>query len=292
MSRRAVGSAAVLACCAVLLGAAALAQVPGSPGSQAAPTPAAAPPAPPAPQAPATPLPAAPAAIPLPDVATRAEDAARVLREMAADVAPESPEAALTAIESAIPERKKSLERKATEAEAVLKAEPSLKTLGDLEGSWTADGAALDAWRKAVTERATALEARIAQLGDLEKTWRLTLDQARSEHAPDALIERARSVLADIRSVQSQAQAHRAWVLTLQDQVARLGGRIDEEIDRIRAARGALRGRLFEADQPPLWRAFGEAEPIGSIAATVRDALARDAVVVGEYAAQHVPQLV
>ena len=284
MTRRRVASAACVALCA-LVGTAALAQ---APTNQAAPAATATP----APQAPTTPAPAAPAPIPLPDVATRAEDAARVLREMAADVAPESPETALTAIEAAIPDRRKSLERKAAEAEAVLKAEPSLKTLADLEGAWTADGVALGAWRKTVTERATALEGRIAQLGDLEKTWRLTLDQARSEHAPDALIERARSVLGDIHSVQSQVQAHRAWVLTLQDQVARLGGRVDEEIDKIRAARGALRGRLFEADQLPLWRAFGEAEPLGSIAATVREALGRDAAAVREYAAQHVPRLV
>ena len=245
--------------------------------------------APPA-QAP-TPAPLAapgPAAIPLPDVAMRAEDAARVLREIAADAAPEPP---IVVIEDALPDRKAGLERKAKEAAAVLEAAPSLKALADLEIAWSSEGEALGPWRKTLTERATALEARMAQLGDLEKTWRLTLDQARSEHAPDALIDRARSVLADVRSAQTQIQVRRAVVLTLQDQVARLGGRIDEQIDDIRAARGALRGRLFEPDQPPLWRAFGEAEPIGSIAAAVQETLARDASAIREFAAEHVAGL-
>ena len=270
---------AVLAALGLAAAPLARAQLPAAP----APAPATAP-ASPTP----SPAPAAPAAIPLPDVAARAEDAARMLRELGADLAPEP---AIVAIEDAIPDRKAGLERKAKEAAALLDAGPSLRALADLEVAWSAEGQSLGAWSKTLTERATALEARIAQLGDLEKTWRLTLDQARAEHAPDALVERARSVLADVRAAQGQVQARRAVVLTLQDQVARLGGRIDEEIDDIRAARGTLRGRLFEADQPPFWRALREAAPVGSIAATMGESLVRHAGEIREYEAEHVAPL-
>jgi small-conductance mechanosensitive channel len=220
-----------------------------------------------------TPVPIAPAVIALPDLAASGEIALQRLHAIEAESAPD---ARTTAIAEALPKRAEDLDKGVAAVEEAIETRAGLDSLLDLERKLGAIREEIDGWQSATKARAEALEARVIEVAALKDTWDLTLEAARNEKAPDAVLDRIKDLRKEIRGVQSHIQDLRSEALTQQGEVAKLGTRVSLVLDNVSRARWEIRGRLFEADRSPIWTAFGKAQSFESVLTRVRKAGARD----------------
>ena len=220
-----------------------------------------------------TPWPAMPAAIALPEIAARAEAAIQRLRAIEIETAPD---ARSREIAEALAKRSEDLDKGVAAVEEAIATRAGLDRLLDLQRTLGAVREEIDGWQVSTKARAEMLEARVAELAVLKETWDLTLESARNEKAPDAVLDRVRDVRKDVRAVQSKIQDERGDALTQQGDVARLWTTISLLLDNVSRARWEIRGHLFEADRRPLWIAVRKAQSIDSVMKRVRDAGERD----------------
>lgn len=195
--------------------------------------------------------------IPLPEVSGRAEDTARFLREMGA-VAARDPEVA--AITRELPESRADVRDAAQITEEELRGNPGLDLLSDLRVGWEVRLDALDQWQTTLVRRAASLEEQSSQLEDRLDLWTRTRASARKQGAPAPILERIAATSRSLRETQDAVRERLAVLLTLQDQVGQQRATAVRQLEAVRAARLALRGRIFERDQPALWSALAEAD--------------------------------
>jgi potassium-dependent mechanosensitive channel len=245
---------------------------------------------PPEPQPTPTPLPSSitPAAVALPDIAARGEAAIQRLRAIEIETAPD---ARSKEIADALAKRNEDLDKGVAAVEEAIETRAGLDRLLDLERTLGAHREEIDGWQVATKARAEMLEARVAELAALKNTWDLTLESARNEKAPDAVLDRIRDVRKDVRAVQSKIQDERSAALTQQGDVARLWTTISLLLDNVSRARWEIRGRLFEADRRPLWIAARKAQSVDSVLKRVRDAGNRDRESLRSFAALSVDRI-
>jgi len=222
---------------------------------------------------PPLPPPIAPTAIALPEIAASAEAAIQRLRAIEIEVAPD---ARSKEIAEALSKRSEDLDKGVAAVEEAIETRAGLDRLLDLERTLGALREEIDGWQVSTRARAEMLEARVAELADLKDTWDLTLEGARAEKVPDAVLDRVRAVRKDVRAVQSEIQDERSAALTQQSDVARLWTTISLLLDNVSRARWEIRGRLFEADRKPLWISASKAQSVDSVLKRVRDAGNRD----------------
>ncbi len=135
--------------------------------SQAAPAPAAAPPAEPQP----------PTAIPLPDVSTRAEELARLLRDTS-DQLPTREQ--LDALKATLAERDATLQAKKKEVDTLLAGSPSSMEVREQETYWHVFSTEGAATRRQLLDWANAAQSAVQQLQALQPQWTLTLEENKS----------------------------------------------------------------------------------------------------------------
>jgi len=220
-----------------------------------------------------TPAPIAPAVIALPDIAASGEATLQRLRVIEAEAAPD---ARAIAIAEALTKRGEDLDKGVAAVEEAIATRAGLDRLLDLERKFGAIREEIEGWQVVTKLRAETLEARIAEVAALKDTWDRTLDSARTEKAPDAVLDRVRDVRKEIRTAQSRIQDMRSDALTQQGDVANLWTTISLLLDNVSRARWEIRGRLFEADRNPLWTAVGKAQSFESVLNRVRKATERD----------------
>ena len=216
--------------------------------------------------APALPVPGG-AAIPVPEIAQRADEVATFLRQVAASLASN---AELEAIAQKLPDASARLTTRLGETKQLLDAEPDLARLDALVDAWRTRRLELLKWMDVITARARQLETAIAQVRGLRETWRRTLTDARAAQAPGPIVDRAEAVLATIDATDGPLQVGRASVLVLQDKVAREVTRCEDALALIDQAREGAAAQLFARETPPIWSGQSRAHSWGDLAARVR----------------------
>jgi small-conductance mechanosensitive channel len=98
-----------------------------------------------------------------------------------------------------------------------------------------------------------ALDRDLQSLERLDRTWSATLTLAREEKAPDELVQRVQSLLAEISAVRKSVAAQRTEALRLQARVSDLDLRVTEALQANRRARDATVDQMFSRDSTPLW---------------------------------------
>jgi small-conductance mechanosensitive channel len=212
-------------------------------------------------QDPGSAIPEARPPIPLPEVSGRAEDTVRFLREVGV-VAARDPE--VSAITEELPESRADVRNAAEITEEELLEDPGLDLLSDLQLGWEVRLDALEGWQATLVERAASLEQQGNQLEERLELWGRTRSSARSQGAPPPILERIDATTTSLRQTQDAVRERLAILLTLQDQVGQQLALAVRQLEAVEDARLALRGRIFDRDQPPLWRALGaegEREP-------------------------------
>lgn len=225
---------------------------------------------PPAPAAKAPP----PESIPVPEVARRAEEVGKVLRDFDALLVPGP---AIEVIDKQLPEI---AARIAVETEGTgrqLEPQPAGATLDGLTAQWQTARAGLVGYVNVLAGRATTLEAALDRLTGLRETWTRTRADARASRAPAQVIQRIDSVLTAVAASRTRLEGQRAATLVLQDRAAQEVARCEGMLGRIAALRQGVAEGLLEQDGAPLWHTEQLARAVSELPERVRSAVAADA---------------
>ncbi len=211
--------------------------------SQAAPAPVATPPAQPQPPAP----------IPLPDVAMRAEELMRLLRDINSQLPAREQ---LDAVKATLDERDASLQAKHKEAEALLAGSPNALEVREQETYWGAFSNEGAATRRQLLDWANAAQSAVQQLQTLQPQWTLTLEENQSTPDLGPTLDVIRDAVKSIQTTKTRAQDTLRVIVNLQVSAANQHQLALDVLDRLAQARKQLAGRLLQRDSSLLWQVF------------------------------------
>ncbi len=199
---------------------------------------------------------ATPASIPIPEIATRAEEVAVLLRNIETLLAPD---ADIEAIRQRLPELTGQINARLQETTQSLEGHPSIEALDALFTSWQRIRSELAKALERLTQRATRLEDELERLAGILGIWKRTRADAAASKAPGPVLERIDALLAAIPQAQKRLREERSAVLVLQDQVARQLASCEDGLDRVASFRQGYVGQLLVRDTAPVWsREAGE----------------------------------
>jgi potassium-dependent mechanosensitive channel len=214
----------------------------------------------------------APPAIPIAEIAGRADEVGAFLRSLDERL-PAGPQ--IKRIEQELPPLSERLAERVEQTQQTIESRHALGTLDALTDSWRSSRGGLAAWMALVTERADWLEQQRADLTRLAATWTRTRTEVRAAKAPPELMQRIMDVLTALAGAQARVEAERATTLVLQDRIARELTRADSVLAQIAHARRQAAGGLLVRDSPAIWRvqipAPGSRPPVGVALATLAD---------------------
>ena len=204
-------------------------------------------------EVPATPSPpVVDQAIPLPQIADRAEELDRLLREINNQLIPKSE---LLASAAKAEEQTAEIRRRALQTRDLLAGEPTTLDLEDEQRYWRSRSLEYAEERKLLTLRAAKLEEQIQTLEAQQQEWVATWIQIHESPGIEAIVDRIKQQLDKIQAARSEAQEQLNAVLTMQNQVSQQDQQISDILLRVRQARERERGHLLEMDGRPLWEA-------------------------------------
>ena len=215
--------------------------------------------------------PASAQAIPVPEIAERAEQIAALVRGTGQGPSTTDVEG----IESELAAADQWTRGHLVSTAQVLASSPSPNALAILADSWQVVRRRLTAWNGTLTARATLLEHRVNELETMRTTWSATRKSAVDSRAPTPVLARVDDTRVVIATARRTADERRAHVLELQDKVAKAIARCDDALAHIAQARAAMAGPLLARDSLPIWsreaRARVSADPGGRLRGSVRD---------------------
>jgi potassium efflux system protein len=189
-------------------------------------------------------------AIPLPQIADRAEALDRLLQDIARQLAPTSE---LLQADRADKAQTEEIRQRSAEVDSLLEGLPNTVELRDEDAYWRSLSKQYAAQRKLLTDRAANLQRQILLLDDQQASWQATWNRIHEIKGIDAVVERVRQELEQISTTRSQAQEQLNLVLTVQNQVSQHDQQISDVLVRLRNTQELLRGRLVVRDGYPLW---------------------------------------
>ena len=209
--------------------------------------------------------------IPAPEVAQRAEDATKVLRDLDALLVPGPGIVAIQERQQDIAER---IAVQAEQTDRQLANRPSGAAVDTLTNQWQAVRAELATYVTVLGERAAALERSLQRLTELRETWVQARADARTSRAPAPVLERIDGILSAIDQVRPRLQTERGSTLVLQDRVAQHVVRCDEALTRLAAARTDMAKQLLVRDGVVLWNIEELSAAASELPGRLRDAVA------------------
>jgi small-conductance mechanosensitive channel len=228
-------------------------------------------------------------AVPIPQIASQAEDTVARLRTIEAAATPVS---TVTVIEKRLPDLESRVSEATNETYRVLKQKPTLASLDGLLDPWLNVREQAKVWVTLLTRRAEDLDALLKRLDDIRVRWTLTRDAVSSGGVPEATVGRIGGTLVLIGAAHDRVAERRDQVLVLQDRAAQVLARAEEMLDQIQATRRALLGQLFVRDGIPVWGFFMQSESWRAAREQASQSIGGELPVVSLFARQHGTSLV
>lgn len=208
----------------------------------------------PAPATTASPAaPPSPVAIPLPEVSTRAEELARLLRDTG-DQLPTREQ--LDALKATLAERDATLQAKKKEVDTLLAGSPSAMEVREQETYWHTFSTEGAATRRQLLDWANAAQSAVQQLQALQPQWALTLEENKTTPGLGPTLDVIRDTVKSIQTTSSQAQELLRMVVNLQVIAANQHQLALDVVDRLGDARAQLKEHVLQRDSLPLWQVF------------------------------------
>jgi potassium efflux system protein len=227
--------------------------------------------------------------VPVPQIASQAEDTVTRLRTIEAAAAPVS---TVTVIEKRLPDLEARVSETTNETYRVLKQHPTLASLDGLLDPWLNVREQAKVWVNLLTRRAEDLDALLKRLDDIRMRWTATRDAASSKSVPEATVGRIGGTLVLIGAAHDRVAERRDEVLVLQDRAAQVLSRAEEMLDQIQATRRALLGQLLVRDGIPVWGFFMQSESWRAAREQASHSIGGELPVVSLFARQHGTSLV
>jgi small-conductance mechanosensitive channel len=206
------------------------------------------------PEAPSPPAASEPAnyAIPLPQIAGRAEELDRWLRDITGHL---TLEADLLKSEQQAKADSEELHSRAAEVYELMAGTPTTLELQDEQRFWLTLSRKYTGQRELLTSRAAELEKQIRFLDQQQLDWQATWDEIYQKKEIEAVLERTRQELDSLRSARAELEKELNLILTVQNQVSQMDREISNVLASVREAQDRSRSHLFEQDNRPLWKA-------------------------------------
>jgi potassium-dependent mechanosensitive channel len=205
-------------------------------------------------EAASTPAITAPAdrAIPLPQIADRAEELDRWLVEVTDRL---TPEADLHKAEEEVKGQSEELQKRVNQVNELLASQPTTLERQSEQRSWRVLDQKYATQSEALTPRAAELAKEIQILDQQQLDWEATWDQIHERSEIGTVVERTSQELISISKARAALEKQLNLVLTLQNQVSQIDRQISDVLLKIQEAEDWSRSRLFEQDSRPLWEA-------------------------------------
>ena len=229
----------------------------------------------------AQPRPQPTGAIPLPEVADRAEELDRRLEMIARRVA-ERPET-ISSNQNIVTQAAE-IQGRAQQLGSFLQNVPDALQLRDEFVYWNSLNQQLTSERNLLSSRAAELQNQIRQLDTEEEIWKATQQQIQDTTGIEAVANRIQQEIDAIRSARTQSQEQLNQILNIQNQMSRIARDILDSIDQLHEAQERFRGHLLKRDSPPLWAAHALHEGSTTISLMLRQTAGRNMSTAGEFA--------
>ena len=189
-------------------------------------------------------------AIPLPQIADRAEELDRWLREITSRL---TPEADLLKAEEEAKSQSAELRRHVIQNGDLLASGATTLERQSEQRFWRVLRQKYAAELESLTSRAAELEKQIKLLDQQQLDWEATWDQIQQRSEIETVVKHTGEELVAIRDARTALEKQLNLVLTLQNQVSQMDRQISDDMSRIQEAEDWSRSRLFEQDSRPLW---------------------------------------
>ncbi|MBV9672780.1 MAG: mechanosensitive ion channel [Verrucomicrobia bacterium] len=156
-------------------------------------------------------------------------------------------------IEKRLPQLKREIELRAAEMSKYLAGRVPLELLYSMEIILQTYRDQLSSWNHDLTERSKTLDAQVAQLDELKKIWKLTLQLQELSKAEPDLPKRLQTLIDFIGRTQQSAESLRERDLSLQRHVLEATARLQAIAPAFERAQANAVKNLFIQDSPPLW---------------------------------------
>ena len=227
-----------------------------------------------------------PAAIPLPEIATEAEAALARVRERMAE-APDS--RTMPEVAQQFPLLTREIDARLRQTRRILAQRPSIQTLGYLQSEWRPLRRNLSTWNQELTGYVGRLEGEMAQLEEIAKVWRETLEAAKVANVPPEVLGRIQAVLAETEKARKEIERYSGRALTLQNRVAAQDARISDALALIAQTRENALDRLFTPDSAPIWGIDLGSRRTQELRAESSDSITTQWFALSAYAARQTP---
>ncbi|HEY2547775.1 MAG TPA: mechanosensitive ion channel domain-containing protein [Candidatus Acidoferrum sp.] len=204
-------------------------------------------------------------AIPLPQIADRAQELNHMLREITSQLTPKTE--LLYANEEVEAQTAKIRER-SLESRDLLADNPTPMELEDEHRYWRSRSQEYRTRRKLLAALATKLQEQIQLLDAQLPAWEGTWDRTHELSGIDAVLAQVRKALEAIRATRSQVDEQLKLVLTVQNHVSQQDQQVSDVLVSVRQLREQELSHLLEPDSVPLWEAR-KRPPLNQTAATV-----------------------
>jgi small-conductance mechanosensitive channel len=211
-------------------------------------------------------------AIPLPDVAMRAEDLMHVLRDINSQL-PTSEQ--LDAVKAALEEREGPLREKHREVESLLAGNSGALEVREEETYWGAFSKEGAAMRRKLVDWANAAQSAVQQLQVLQPQWALTLEANQSTPNLGPTLDVIRDAVKSIQATKTRAQDRLLVIVNLQIRAANQHQLALDTLDQLAQARKRLAGHVTRRDSLPLWQIFLRRQPSAESADSLPDTQSR-----------------
>lgn len=202
--------------------------------------------------------------IPLPQIADRAEELDRWLRETIGQLAPQED---LVKWEANAKNQSYEIRASIDEVNELLASKPTILELQNEQRFLRILNYKYAGERELLTPHGAELEEQIRFLDRQELDWQATWDQIHQRSAIQPVVERTEQELDLIRNTRTNLQTQLNLVLTVQNEVSQMDRQISDVLSRVREAQNRSRSRLLERDSLPLWKAH-ELQPLDRVVKT------------------------
>ncbi len=191
------------------------------------------------------------AAIPLADVASEAESATTVVRDIVADAAANG---STEAVAQGLPAIAREIDSRLRESRKIVGQNPTIEMLRNLEAEWNQRRRELAGLNKDLTGRVNELERYTSRLEQLEKTWDQTFAIAKESNVPPEVLGRIEAVISEIGTARNAIETQRSRALAIQNRLGVQDSRIADALRLVGQAQEKTLNRLFVQDGVPIWK--------------------------------------
>ncbi len=203
-----------------------------------------------------------PTAISPGEIVTQAQADTVKLQAFRAGLAPDS---MLQGVAEKLPGLTRQIDDQNTEDGHLLLGNPTLNYLQPSQTAWESISDKLADAQKDLSQRVQELNDLLWQLGQMDVTWKATLDAATRTNAPAELTARIKQVRALVADTDKAVKGALAPIYDAQGRVAMQATRTTVGLAAINKAVENARGELFKQNHPPLWNPEAFQPPEGSV---------------------------